>query len=117
MLFQERGVEPRSFPVPVFLLLSNFLLPSKRGAVFYAGGSCLLFYVPNWKALCETLSRCVESRENDPQQFALLAGRPELLVEKRRSYPYLPLSQHQDCSIVQATSQPLPFFFLRTPPG
>src|SRR2546421_12842372 len=91
--FQDRGVESQSFPVPVFLLGSNLLLPSKRGTVSYAEGSFLLFCVPNWKALCERLSSHAESRENDPQRSALLVRLPELLDEKRHSYPYLPLSQ------------------------
>src|SRR5437879_1373606 len=111
MLFQEWGAEPQSFPVPVLLFLLNLLSLSKIGTVSYARGSFLLFGVPNWKALSETLSSRAESRENDPQRSALVVRLPELLDETRHSYPYLPLSLRLDYSVARAASRPLPSFF------
>src|SRR2546429_689394 len=90
-LFQEWGAEPQSFPVPVLLVLLNLLPLSKRGIASYGGARSLLFCAPNWKALCETLSLCAESRENGQQRSARLAGLRQLLDETRRSYPCLPL--------------------------
>lgn len=66
MPFQERGVEPQSFLVPVFLLPLNPLSLSERDVASHAGARSLLFCVPNWKVLSETLSSHVESHENGP---------------------------------------------------
>src|SRR5258708_122728 len=87
MLSQEEAVEPQSFPVPVFLLLSNLLLLSKTGVASYGEARFLLFCGPNWKALSETLSSDAESHENDRPRSVPLEELLAQLDEKRHSYP------------------------------
>src|SRR5712672_2107395 len=88
MLSQEEGVEPQSFPVPVFPLGSNPQILLKRGAASYAGVLRPPFCVPNWKALSETLSSHAESHENDRPQSVPSEELLAQLDEKRHSYPY-----------------------------
>src|SRR3954452_5527800 len=91
MLSPEAGVEPQSFPVPVFPLDSSSLLLLKRDVVSYGGVTRLPFCVPNWKALSERLSSHAESHENDRRRSVPLEEPLAQLDEKRHSYPCSPL--------------------------